>query len=79
MRKIGYARVSFVDQNPKRQLQKMKEIGMGIIYGEKVSGATQDRAELEMNIYNIINSFYYLYFCYSLLQNPYHKDSIFLH
>ncbi len=43
---------------------------MGIIYEEKVSGATQDRAELQMNIYNIINSFYYLYFCYFLLQNP---------
>ncbi|EJR95864.1 hypothetical protein EXW34_30310 (plasmid) [Bacillus mycoides] len=62
MREIGYVRVSFVDQNPKRQLQEMKEIGMGIIYEEKVSGATQDRAELLMNIYNIINSFYYLYF-----------------
>ncbi|TKI25147.1 recombinase family protein, partial [Bacillus mycoides] len=78
MREIGYVRVSFVDQNPKRQLQEMKEIGMGIIYEEKVSGATQDRAELQMNIYNIINSFYYLYFCYFLLQNPYYKDSFFL-
>nr|WP_018783164.1 recombinase family protein [Bacillus sp. 95MFCvi2.1] len=26
MRKIGYVRVSSVDQNPKRQLQQMKEI-----------------------------------------------------
>ncbi|PED05330.1 hypothetical protein COL30_28215 [Bacillus pseudomycoides] len=23
------------------------------------------------------NSFYYLYFCYFLLQNPYYKDSFF--
>ncbi|QWH98157.1 recombinase family protein [Bacillus mycoides] len=78
MREIGYVRVSFVDQNPKRQLQEMKEIGMGIIYEEKVSGATQDRAELLMNIYNIINSFYYLYFfiscCRILIIN---KDSFF--
>ncbi|OUB64492.1 hypothetical protein BK750_17645 [Bacillus thuringiensis serovar jegathesan] len=39
MRKIGYVRVSSVDQNPKRQLQQMEEIGVDIIYQEKVSGA----------------------------------------
>ncbi|MFD0769329.1 recombinase family protein, partial [Bacillus sp. CGMCC 1.60114] len=32
MRKIGYVRVSSVDQNPKRQLQQMNEIGIDIIY-----------------------------------------------
>lgn len=47
MRKIGYVRVSSVDQNPKRQLQQMEEIGVDIIYQEKVSGATQDRPELQ--------------------------------
>ncbi|KZE07866.1 resolvase [Bacillus wiedmannii] len=53
MRKIGYVRVCSVNQNPKRQLQQMKEIGMDIIYEEKVSGATQDRAELQ-NMLNVI-------------------------
>lgn len=47
MRKIGYVRVSTVDQNPKRQLQQMEEIGVDIIYQEKVSGTTQDRPELQ--------------------------------
>ncbi|TKH14970.1 recombinase family protein, partial [Bacillus wiedmannii] len=47
MRKIGYVRVSSVDQNPKRQLQQMEEIGVDIIYQEKVSGANQDRPELQ--------------------------------
>lgn len=47
MRKIGYVRVSSVDQNPKRQLQQLEEIGVDIIYQEKVSGATQDRPELQ--------------------------------
>ncbi|PFY36487.1 recombinase family protein, partial [Bacillus toyonensis] len=47
MRKIGYVRVSSVDQNPKRQLQQMKEFEVNIIYEEKVSGATQNRPELQ--------------------------------
>lgn len=47
MRKIGYVRVSSVDQTPKRQLQQMKEIVIDIIYEEKVSGATQDRPKLQ--------------------------------
>lgn len=41
-----YVRVSSVDQNLKRQLQQMNEIGIDIIYKEKVSGATQDRPVL---------------------------------
>ncbi|WP_336974028.1 recombinase family protein [Bacillus thuringiensis] len=53
MRKIGYVRVSSVDQNPKRQLQQMEEIGVGIIYQEKVSGATQDRPELQNMLGNL--------------------------
>ncbi|WP_144520094.1 recombinase family protein [Bacillus thuringiensis] len=47
MRKIGYVRVSSADQNPNRQLQQMKEIGMDRFYQEKVSGATSDRPELQ--------------------------------
>ena len=47
MRKIGYIRVSSESQNLKRQLQQLNEIGMDIIYQEKISGATMDRKELQ--------------------------------
>lgn len=47
MRKIGYIRVSSVDQNPARQFQQLNEIGLDIIFEEKLSGATQDRPELQ--------------------------------
>lgn len=47
MRNIGYVRVSSADQNPNRQLQQMKAIGVDIIYQEKASGATSDRSELQ--------------------------------
>ena len=47
MRKIGYIRVSSESQNLKRQLQQLNEIGMDIIYQEKISGATVDRKELQ--------------------------------
>jgi len=47
MRKIGYVRVSSVDQNPARQFQQLNEIGMDIFFEEKLSGATQDRPELQ--------------------------------
>lgn len=46
MRKIGYVRVSSVDQNPARQLAQLNEIGVDIIFQEKISGATQERPEL---------------------------------
>jgi DNA invertase Pin-like site-specific DNA recombinase len=47
MRKIGYVRVSSVDQNPARQLKQLNKIGMDIIFQEKLSGATQERPELQ--------------------------------
>ncbi|MCP3742723.1 recombinase family protein [Rossellomorea sp. BNER] len=47
MRKIGYVRVSSVDQNPSRQLKQLNDIGMDIIFQEKLSGATQERPELK--------------------------------
>jgi DNA invertase Pin-like site-specific DNA recombinase len=47
MKKIGYVRVSSVDQNPARQLEQLNEIRMDIIYQEKISGATQERPELK--------------------------------
>lgn len=43
MRRIGYVRVSSVDQNPARQYKQLEEIGMDII----LSGATQRRPELQ--------------------------------
>lgn len=47
MRKIGYVRVSSQDQNQKRQVKQLNEIGMDIIYQEKVSGSTMNREELK--------------------------------
>lgn len=47
MRKIGYIRVSSTSQNPSRQFQQLKEIGMDIIFEEKVSGAAKDREQLQ--------------------------------
>lgn len=46
MRKIGYVRVSSQDQNEERQIKQLNEIGVDIIYQEKISGATLDRKEL---------------------------------
>lgn len=47
MRKIGYVRVSSVDQNPARQYKQLEEIGMDIIYEERLSGASKHRPELQ--------------------------------
>ena len=47
MRKIGYIRVSSEDQNLARQKQQLQEIGMDIIFEEKISGATMNRLELQ--------------------------------
>lgn len=47
MRKIGYIRVSSTSQNPSGQFQQLNEIGMDIIYEEKVFGATKDREQLQ--------------------------------
>ena len=54
MRKIGYIRVSSTSQNPSRQFQQLNEIGMDIIYEEKVSGATKDR-ELLLTLKKVQN------------------------
>ena len=45
--KIGYARVSTLDQNPELQLQKLKEVGCERIIVEKGSGAKVERPELQ--------------------------------
>lgn len=44
--RIGYARVSTLDQNPELQLQKLREAGCERIVVETASGARIDRPEL---------------------------------
>lgn len=46
--KIGYARVSTVDQNLDRQMDNLKEAGCERIYEEKMTGTTSKRPQLEM-------------------------------
>jgi DNA invertase Pin-like site-specific DNA recombinase len=45
--KIGYARVSTIDQNLDRQIEALKEAGCLRIYQEKITGTKMDRAELK--------------------------------
>ncbi len=44
--RIGYARVSTLDQNPSLQLERLREAGCERIITEKASGARIDRPEL---------------------------------
>ena len=46
--KIGYVRVSTLEQNDERQLEQMEKIGVDRIFREKISGKNiQDRKELK--------------------------------
>lgn len=44
--RVGYARVSTLDQNPDLQLEKLREAGCERVFVEKASGAKTDRPEL---------------------------------
>lgn len=46
-KKIGYVRVSTVDQNTARQEILMKELGVEKVYIDKVSGKNKDRKQLK--------------------------------
>lgn len=45
--RIGYARVSTIDQNQDLQLDALKNAGCNTVYHEKVSGKKSDREELQ--------------------------------
>ena len=45
--KIGYARVSTVDQNLERQIVRLKEEQVDLIYKEKLSGKDMERPQLK--------------------------------
>ena len=45
--KIGYARVSTVDQNLVRQIVRLKEEQVDLIYKEKLSGKDMERPQLK--------------------------------
>lgn len=45
--KVGYARMSSLDQNLDRQLELLQAAGASQIYKEKISGSTRHRPQLE--------------------------------
>lgn len=47
--RVGYARVSTLDQNLERQLTRLKEAGVKKIFQEKISGKNTDRPALKKN------------------------------
>ena len=46
--KFGYARVSKVDQSLDVQVQKLQQAGCDEIFKEKISGARDDRVQLNL-------------------------------
>lgn len=53
MKKIGYIRVSSTTQNLERQYQQLNNIGMDLIFQEKISGSTTNRKELQKMLNNL--------------------------
>jgi len=45
--KIGYARVSTLDQNLDLQMQALRKAGCKKIFREKISGASRERPEFQ--------------------------------
>ena len=43
--KVGYVRVSTVDQNPARQMELMKSLGVEKIFSDKISGKNTNRPQ----------------------------------
>lgn len=52
--RIGYARVSTLDQNADLQLQKLRDAGCDRVIVEKASGAKTDRPELQRVLTDIL-------------------------
>ena len=45
--KIGYARVSTLDQNPQLQIDALEKAGCEKIFTDKITGTTKERPELD--------------------------------
>ena len=45
--KVGYARVSSLEQNLDRQIDQLRAAGVSQIYKEKIGGSTRHRPQLE--------------------------------
>jgi DNA invertase Pin-like site-specific DNA recombinase len=54
--RVGYARVSPVDQNPDLQLDALRRAGCEKIYTERASGAREDRPELARVLADVLRS-----------------------
>ena len=46
--KVGYVRVSTIEQNEQRQLEQMQNLNLDKLYTEKVSGKSTDREQLKL-------------------------------
>ncbi|MBE2243000.1 MAG: recombinase family protein [Burkholderiaceae bacterium] len=54
--RVGYARVSTVDQNPELQLDALRRAGCEKIYTERASGAREDRPEFARVLADVLRA-----------------------
>lgn len=54
MRKIGYCRVSRIDQDLTRQIDALKNAGCDVIYADKISGTKRSRPELDKMLASVV-------------------------